>query len=300
MTLKLYLEDPYVRTFEAEVLRSSDDACVLSRTGFYPGGGGQPADRGWLSQGAERLSVEEVREESEEEIWHRVGRELAAGTVVRGELEWPWRHGLMRAHTLMHAVNTVAGYVRDVAHDLVALRVAAGEVFESRVALTAPGEGDRDVDRSALAVSRNERVAQPLRLRRIPQQVLRHRAHAQPKRALRRIFDGAQRRGRFTAQELDGRKVPQRPLVPRRDVQCAPESALAPVEVACAVAQESEPVPRGTRQGIDADAFVCVGDGLLEVAMSGSNRGRAPPRWWCGWARMPRRPPGAARTRARS
>jgi len=106
--LKLYLDDPYRRMFDAEVVGSAGGRCALSRTAFYPGGGGQPADRGQLFAGAEALPVDEVSEDDAGEVWHRVGRDLEPGTVLRGEIDWSWRYGLMRAHALMHVVNTIA------------------------------------------------------------------------------------------------------------------------------------------------------------------------------------------------
>jgi misacylated tRNA(Ala) deacylase len=108
MRVKLYLEDSYLREFHAEVVASADGWCALSQTAFYPGGGGQPADRGRLVVGGEALAVDEVREDAAGEIWHHTGRELGQGLAVDGELEWGWRYALMRAHALMHVVNTVA------------------------------------------------------------------------------------------------------------------------------------------------------------------------------------------------
>jgi len=104
----LYFDDPYRRAFDAEVVACVDGWCTLSRTVFHPVGGGQPADRGQLVAGSQVLPVEAVREDDAGEVWHQVGCELATGTVVHGELDWPWRYGLMRAHALMHVVNTVA------------------------------------------------------------------------------------------------------------------------------------------------------------------------------------------------
>ncbi|WNG39445.1 alanyl-tRNA editing protein [Archangium violaceum] len=108
MTVRLYLEDSYQREFHAEVLESADGWCVLSRTAFYPGGGGQPCDRGHLSLEGDTVAVSEVREDDAGRIWHRTERELAAGQAVRGTLDWSYRHALMRHHGLMHVVNTVA------------------------------------------------------------------------------------------------------------------------------------------------------------------------------------------------
>ena len=86
MPLKLYLEDPYQRVLDAEVVASAGGRCALSRTAVYPGGGGQPADRGRLFAAAEALPVGEVSEDDAGEVWHRVGRDLEAGTALRGEI----------------------------------------------------------------------------------------------------------------------------------------------------------------------------------------------------------------------
>jgi misacylated tRNA(Ala) deacylase len=109
MTARLYLEDPYLREADAEVVESADGWCVLSRTVLYPGGGGQPHDRGHLLVAGEELAVTEVREDGDgRRVWHRVGRDLAPGQAARATLDWPYRHALMRQHGLMHVVNTVA------------------------------------------------------------------------------------------------------------------------------------------------------------------------------------------------
>jgi misacylated tRNA(Ala) deacylase len=108
MTARLYLDDPYLREFDAAVIDGAGGGCTLSRTAFYPGGGGQPCDRGHLFLGGEAVAVTAVREDEAGRIWHQVGRDLAAGDTVRGVVDWRYRHALMRHHGLMHVVNTVA------------------------------------------------------------------------------------------------------------------------------------------------------------------------------------------------
>jgi misacylated tRNA(Ala) deacylase len=105
---RLYLDDPYLRAFDALVVECAAGACLLDRTAFHPGGGGQPHDRGALFVAGAAVPVTAVREDDAGRIWHEVARELPAGTAVRGELDWPFRHALMRHHGLMHVVNTVA------------------------------------------------------------------------------------------------------------------------------------------------------------------------------------------------
>lgn len=107
-TEPLYLDDPYRRDADAEVVECAGEACALSRTVFHPGGGGQPHDRGHLVVRGEAVTVSDVVEDREGRIWHRVGRELPPGEPVRAVLDWPYRYALMRHHGLMHVVNTVA------------------------------------------------------------------------------------------------------------------------------------------------------------------------------------------------
>src|SRR5207302_10757165 len=48
MTELLYLEDGYLREFDASVVAGGAQAIALDRTAFFPGGGGQPPDAGQL------------------------------------------------------------------------------------------------------------------------------------------------------------------------------------------------------------------------------------------------------------
>ncbi|MEF2734786.1 MAG: alanine--tRNA ligase-related protein, partial [Blautia sp.] len=61
MTEKLYYQDSYLSEFEAEVLscvpKGNKYEVVLSRTAFFPEGGGQTADTGVLVSGQQRIQV---------------------------------------------------------------------------------------------------------------------------------------------------------------------------------------------------------------------------------------------------
>jgi misacylated tRNA(Ala) deacylase len=105
---RLFLEDPYRRDFDAQVTDSADGWCTLSQTSFYPGGGGQPHDRGHLVVGGAPCEVSAIREDDDGRVWHQVTPPPAVGAAVHGEIDWPFRLGLMRHHALMHIVNTVA------------------------------------------------------------------------------------------------------------------------------------------------------------------------------------------------
>ncbi|MDR7433695.1 MAG: alanyl-tRNA editing protein [Armatimonadota bacterium] len=98
----LFQTDAYVKEFQASVIAVRGNAVALDRTAFYPGGGGQPPDRGFLSAGERTWEVLTARKEGEE-IWHEVaGDPPPPGTMVTGRLDWERRYALMRTHTAMH------------------------------------------------------------------------------------------------------------------------------------------------------------------------------------------------------
>lgn len=113
MTEVLPYRDAYLRSIEARVrgVTLADDGAplvVLDRTVFYPGGGGQPADRGTLlrSLDGRRWEVRAVRR-SGGDVLH----ELEAGSeppregdLVVVDLDWTRRYLLMRTHTALHAL----------------------------------------------------------------------------------------------------------------------------------------------------------------------------------------------------
>ena len=109
---QLCYSDAYARTAEARVAPSmSGDATtvVLDRTVFYPGGGGQPSDRGLLIRAADGRSwtVRGARKAGGE-IVHELepdgGDPPAVGDLVQVDLDWARRLALMRTHTALHAL----------------------------------------------------------------------------------------------------------------------------------------------------------------------------------------------------
>lgn len=107
MHTELYFQkDAYRKTFDAAVLAVEGQDVALDATAFYPGGGGQPHDLGWLQVGDARWPVVSLRRQ-DDLIWHMVesrgfGNPLEAGMCVQGELDWERRYALMRTHTALH------------------------------------------------------------------------------------------------------------------------------------------------------------------------------------------------------
>lgn len=106
MTEKIYHRDPTCLDFDAVVVSCSDrggrQELILDRTAFYPGGGGQPADRGTIGEAA----VVELKEAGEE-IAHLLGTagSLAPGSRVHGTVDGAWRRDFMAQHTGQHILS---------------------------------------------------------------------------------------------------------------------------------------------------------------------------------------------------
>ncbi len=104
--------DAYLGTTEALVV-AVDDAMnplvVLDRTVFYPGGGGQPADRGSILRTSDgRAWVVDAATKDGDTIVHTLAASPdgppAVGDAVTVDLDWARRLSLMRTHTALHAL----------------------------------------------------------------------------------------------------------------------------------------------------------------------------------------------------
>jgi misacylated tRNA(Ala) deacylase len=106
MTELLYQTDSTLRSVDATVTAVDEDnhGVVLDRTVFYPGGGGQPPDRGTLRSGDTTYTVTRARKTGDN-VLHLIQGDTplpAVGTRVHGEIDWDLRYQLMRTHTAMH------------------------------------------------------------------------------------------------------------------------------------------------------------------------------------------------------
>jgi len=100
MTNLLAHKDAYLKEFTATVtaVHPEENVVVLDQTVFYPTGGGQPHDTGWLNS----MPVTKVKRQGRE-IWHWLEGELPAlGDTMLGKINWERRHKLMRTHTAFH------------------------------------------------------------------------------------------------------------------------------------------------------------------------------------------------------
>jgi misacylated tRNA(Ala) deacylase len=99
--------DAYVRSVLTRVVETDGDAVQLDATPFYPGGGGQPADTGWLRADEDRAWRVGSARKAGADVWHVLedaAEPPAVGVAVTAELDWDRRHALMRTHSALHVL----------------------------------------------------------------------------------------------------------------------------------------------------------------------------------------------------
>src|SRR5271157_1687649 len=136
MTELLYLNDHYLREFDATIVEVPDEkSIVLDRTALYPRGGGQPSDRGTLvTQDQAKLDVIESQKDQGKAI-HTLSRPLReeektklAGERVHGVVDWDLRYKHMRHHTALHILSGVVYHRFN-------SRISGGQIYAERARL---------------------------------------------------------------------------------------------------------------------------------------------------------------------
>lgn len=106
-TRELYLEDSYLTSCTANVVKVEGDKVTLDQTVFYPTGGGQEHDIGVLKQEGSIFEVYQVKKEKGEIIHYVKNAANIKPGEIDAEIDWERRQGLMRHHTLLHVLGAV-------------------------------------------------------------------------------------------------------------------------------------------------------------------------------------------------
>src|SRR5437588_3213115 len=103
-TKLLYHENSFTYECTARVVAVEGDEIALDATVFYPGGGGQMADRGVISWDNQQLQANVIAMNKRNNIvWHTLDcLPPRVGTEVVGTIDWDFRYQMMRTHTALH------------------------------------------------------------------------------------------------------------------------------------------------------------------------------------------------------
>jgi misacylated tRNA(Ala) deacylase len=106
MTRPFYLDHPTLLELEVDVLDTRPGAVLIERSPFFPGGGGQLADRGHIRWSGGSAPIKELAWD-ERGLWHVFGGEAEADGRVVLEVDPVFRALMCELHTLAHVVNAL-------------------------------------------------------------------------------------------------------------------------------------------------------------------------------------------------
>ena len=110
MTKILYMDNidgNYIKEFVAIVIKSKKNYVCLDKTAFYPLGGGQPSDVGYLEWDVNKSQVKGVIKKGDS-VKHIIeGEKPPVGTKVHAVINWDRRYNHMKMHTAQHILSGI-------------------------------------------------------------------------------------------------------------------------------------------------------------------------------------------------
>jgi len=108
----LFLEDSYLKEFEAEVINIENNNIILNQTAFYAKSGGQPGDAGNLIINNDEIEIVDTIYNSEKKIMHICEdvKNIKIGEKIIGKIDWKKRYKYMKMHTALHLLCSLIKY----------------------------------------------------------------------------------------------------------------------------------------------------------------------------------------------
>jgi len=110
-TRLVYLDDAYATSYRCEVIRVIKDGgnsyVLLDATIFHPKAGGQPSDRGSITEGEKKVEVKRAMGVWDETGFHVIhyGKGIVGQGLATLSIDWQPRYLYMRRHTAAHLLD---------------------------------------------------------------------------------------------------------------------------------------------------------------------------------------------------
>lgn len=155
MTRELFREDSYLKTCSAVVTSITNEGIETDQSVFYPLGGGQLGDTGWITKAdSSRLPVIDTRKDKTTDIHTHCldGTDgFAPGDQVTLEIDWDRRYRLMRFHSCLHMLCS-----------LIDAPVTSGSIQVNRARLDFDLKDP--IDKDPITLSLNELVRRDIKM----------------------------------------------------------------------------------------------------------------------------------------
>ena len=107
----LFLEDSYIKKFEAKIISYENNKLILDKTAFYAKGGGQPGDVGKIEIDNQIINIIDTIKK-DNDILHITKEDVQKidNKNIIGFLDWEKRYKNMKMHSALHLLCSVIPY----------------------------------------------------------------------------------------------------------------------------------------------------------------------------------------------
>ena len=108
----LFIEDSYLKDFDATILNIDSNKIILDRTAFYAKSGGQPGDIGKIILNGKEMNIIDTVYDNKQNIIHvcENSNDLKIDEKIKGKINWEIRYKHMRMHTALHLLCSLIPY----------------------------------------------------------------------------------------------------------------------------------------------------------------------------------------------
>ena len=108
----LFIDDSYLKDFDATILNIDSNKIILDRTAFYAKSGGQPGDIGKITLNGKEINIIDTVYDNKQNILHvcKNSNDLKIDEKIKGKINWEIRYKHMRMHTALHLLCSLIPY----------------------------------------------------------------------------------------------------------------------------------------------------------------------------------------------
>ena len=108
MTVELFRNDSYLKSYNSRITEILEDGIILDKTIFYPEGGGQPGDIGKILYNGKNIEIIGTRYQNKN-IVHLIEKNnfLKINDKIDINLNWDIRYSHMKVHTCLHLLCSI-------------------------------------------------------------------------------------------------------------------------------------------------------------------------------------------------
>lgn len=111
MTVELFRDDSYTKELDVIVSEVIPEGLIFDKTIFYPEGGGQPGDEGFVTSDKNKTRVLGTKYINQKLVHLVEGtQDFKKNDKVKLELDWSRRYSHMQVHTCLHLLCSIIPY----------------------------------------------------------------------------------------------------------------------------------------------------------------------------------------------